>query len=226
VIQTSALARVSRGTAILVAVAVLNGCSSSGGGQSLTDTFMSKAAAADFQAAGSIAGTISMSMGGQSFDGTYTGTFSVKGKDSSTSMTTTIAGGTSVSDQVSVGDSDYSRSDDGQWTKTPRSDQGLSVPAMLAGGVTDKGAETHNGQQLHRLELNKTPAARDVFSDPNMANGNFSVIFWAKDDGTPAGMTISGSWSQDINGAQATATLNMDFTFEKLSGVTVEAPSM
>jgi hypothetical protein len=226
VIQVSSVARVSKGAVLIAAIAALVGCSSSGGGKSLTDTFIAAATASDFQAAGSMSGTVSMSMGGQSFDGTYTGSFKIKGNDSSTSMTMTIAGGTSTSDQVSVGDSDYSRSDGGQWTKNPRSEGGMSVPAMLAGGVTDKGVEAHNGQQLHRLELNKAPSAKDVFSDPNMASGTFSVVFWAKDDGTPAGMTISGSWSQDVSGAQATATLAIDFTFESLSGVTIEAPSM
>lgn len=214
--------RVGLAAIAVLAVGTVAGC----GSKSLVDNFTAKANASDFQAAGTVTGTVSVTLSGQKMDGSYSGTIKIKGKDSSSTMTMAIAGSTSTSDQVSVGDSDYSRTDGGSWTKTARSTSGLSVTSLIAGGVTDKGVETHNGQQLHHLDPVKAVDAKSIFSDPNMATGSFSVVLWAKDDGTPAGMTIAGSWSQDSNGSPAQATLSLDFNFDTFSGVTIEAPSV
>jgi len=195
-----------------------------GASPSLVTSYTSKVTASDFQASGSIAGTISVTSGGQKTDGTYSGTFKIKGNDSSSTMTMTLGGSKSTGEQVSVGGSDYSRTNNGTWTKTARSSTGFSFSLLTAGGVTDKGVETHTGQRLHRLDLVKPTDAKSLFSDPTMAAGTYTVVLWARDDGTPAGMTVSGSWSQAMNGAPAQATISLDYNFEALSGVTIVAP--
>jgi hypothetical protein len=195
-----------------------------GASPSLVASYTSKVTASDFQASGSIAGTVSVTSGGQKTDGTYSGTFKIKGSDSSSTMTMTLGGSKSTGDQVSVGGSDYSRTNGGKWTKAARSSTSLSIPGLAAGGVTDKGVETHNSQRLHHLDPLKAPGAKSLFSDPNMATGTYVVVLWAKDDGTPAGLTISGSWSEELNGASAQATISLDYSFDALSGVTIEAP--
>jgi len=195
-----------------------------GASPSLVASYTSKVTASDFQASGSIAGTVSVTSGGQKTDGTYSGTFKIKGNDSSSTMTMTVGGSKSTGDQVSVGGSDYSRTNNGAWTKSASSSTGFSFSLLTAGGVTDKGVETHTGQRLHHLDLVKPPNAKSLFSDPNMATGTYVVVLWAKDDGTPAGMTVSGSWSQAVNGASAQETISLDYSFDTLSGVTIEAP--
>ena len=65
--------------------------------------------------------------------------------------------------------------------------------------------------------------ARAIASE---SGGTFSVVFWATDDGTPAGFTVDGTWKQDVGGTTAEATITLDFTFDSLSGVTIEAPAM
>jgi hypothetical protein len=195
-----------------------------GASPSLVASYTSKVSASDFQAAGSIAGTFSVTVSGQKTDGTYSGVFKIKGNDSSATMTMTAPGSTTTEDEVSVGDSDYTRTNGGKWTKAARSSTSLSIPGLAAGGVTDKGVETHNSQRLHHLAPVKAPGAKSLFSDPNMATGTYVVVLWAKDDGTPAGFTISGSWSEELNGASAQETISLDYNFEALSGVTIEAP--
>ncbi len=196
-----------------------------GASPSLVSSYTSKVTASDFQVSGSIAGTVSVTIGGQKTDGTYSGAFKIKGNDGSSTMTMTLGGSKSTGDQVSLGGSDYSRTNNGKWTKAARASTGLSFPRLTAGGVTDKGVETHNGQRLHHLNLVKPPDSKSLFGDPNMATGTYTLVLWAKDDGTPAGMTVSGSWSQEATGAPAHATISLDYNFEALSGVTIEAPT-
>ncbi len=191
---------------------------------SLVKDFTSNVSASDFQASGSIAGTVSVTASGATIDGTYTGTFKMKGKDGASTMALTVAGAKTTNDSVSVGDSDYSRTNDGAWTRTARSSTGLYLPSLTAGGLTDKGVEDHNGQKLHHLDLVKAPDPKTLFSNPAMTTGTYAVVLWAKDDGTPAGMSISGTYSEDVNGEPAQATISLDFNFDSLSGVTIEAP--
>jgi hypothetical protein len=195
-----------------------------GASPSLVTSYTSKVTASDFQASGSIAGTVSLTVGGQKTDGTYSGAFKIRGGDSSSTMTMTLGGSKSTGDQVSVGGSDYSRTNNGKWTKAARSSTGLSFPRLTAGGLTDKGVETHSGQRLHHLDLVKPPDAKSLFSDPNMATGTYVVVLWAKDDGTPAGLTVSGSWTLQVSGGPAQATISLDYSFDALSGVTIEVP--
>ena len=196
-----------------------------GASPSLVSSYTSRVKASDFQASGSITGIVSVTVGEQKTDGTYSGAFKIKGNDSSSTMTMTLGGSKSTGDQVSVGASDYSRTNNGKWTTAARASTGLSFSRLTAGGITDKGVETHNGQRLHRLNLVKPPDAKSLFSDPNMAAGTYTVVLWAKDDGTPAGLTVSGSWTLKVNNAPAQAAISLDYDFDALSGVTIEAPT-
>jgi hypothetical protein len=195
-----------------------------GASPSLVSSYASKVSA-DFQASGSIAGTVSVTISGKTIDGTYSGVFKMDGDDNSATMTLTLPGSTTTDDEVSVGDSDYARTDGGKWAKKARSSTGLSLADFAAGGVTDKGVETHNGQRLHHLDPVKPPDPKLVFSSPAMATGTYVLVLWAKDDGTPAGFTISGSWSEEGNGEPAQTTISLDYSFDALTGVTVEAPT-
>ncbi len=132
---------------------------------SLVKNFTTTISADDFQASGSAIGTVSVTINGQKIDGTYSGTFKFKGNDSSSTMTMTMAGTKTTNDSVSVGDSDYSRTNGGAWTKTARSATNMSFRVLTAGGVTDKGVELHDGQKLHHLDLVKTPDPKSLFND-------------------------------------------------------------
>jgi hypothetical protein len=221
--------RMGLGVLALVLVGSVAACSS----KSLVDNFTSKITASDFQASGPISGTLSMTLGDGTYDGTISGTEKLKGKDSDQSMTTSLAAtGTtpasaSTTDIITVGDSTYTRSDNGAWTKAARSDSDITT-ILSAVAIADKGVETHNGQQLHRLDSTKAFDPKLIFSSStsSMTDVKVTLTFWAKDDGTPAGMMIAGTYTQDVNGTPAAVKMSLDFSFTSLSGVTIEAPSM
>lgn len=221
--------RIGLGVLAVVLVGSVAACSS----KSLVDNFTSKITASDFQASGPISGTLSMTLGGGTYDATISGTEKLKGKDSDQSMTTSLAAtGTtpasaSTTDIITVGDSTYTRSDNGAWTKAARSDSDITT-ILGAVAIADKGVETHNGQQLHRLDSTKAFDPKLIFSSSSssLTDVKVTLTFWAKDDGTPAGMMIAGTYTQDMNGTPAAVTMSLDFSFTSLSGVTVEAPSM
>jgi hypothetical protein len=221
--------RIGLGVLAVVLVAGVAACNS----KSLVENFTSKATASDFQASGTISGTLKMTLGGATYDATISGTEKLKGNDSSQSMTTslaateTMAATASTTDTITVGDSTYSRTDNGAWTKAARSDSDITT-ILAAAALADKGVETHYGQQLHRLDSTKAFDPKFIFSSSSsgLTDVKLTLTFWAKDDGTPAGMMIAGTYTQDMNGTPAAVTLSMDFQFTSLSGVTIEAPSM
>lgn len=199
-----------------------------GASSTVVKNFTSRITATDFQASGSVAGTMTVTAGSKKFDGTVSGAIKLNGKDSSLTVTTSMAGSKTTNETVSVADSDYERTNGGKWTKSARSSTGLDISSLLsAGGLTDKGVQSHDGRQLHRLETGKPLDPKTVgFGDTSMSNPKFTLTFWATDDGTPAGMTMAGTWTQDMSGTAANASMSLDFNFEKLSGVKIEAPSV
>jgi hypothetical protein len=221
--------RIGLGAMAVVLVGSVAACSS----KSLVDNFTSKITASDFQASGPISGTLQMTLGGTIYDATISGTEKLKGKDSDQSMTTslaatgTTAASASTTDTITVGDSTYTRTDNGTWTKAARSDSDITT-ILAAVAIADKGVETHNGQQLHRLDSTKPFDPKLLFSSSTsgLTDVNVTLTFWAQDDGTPAGMMIAGTYTQDVSGTPGAVTLSLDFNFTSLSGVTVEAPSM
>jgi hypothetical protein len=216
--------------AIVVAVGgSLAGC----GSKSLVENFTSKIQADDFQASGPITGSFKMAAEGMVFDITLSGTMKIKGKDNAQTMKMDMAAtdvtpaSSTTNESITVGDWSYSRSNGGDWTKEARSttDDVASVIKTIV--VTDKGVESHYGQQLHRLESSKPLDPKAFFSDMSgISDASLTLTFWAKDDGTPAGMVVAGTFKQDQGGTLLDVTISMDLAFESLSGVTVEAPSM
>jgi hypothetical protein len=215
--------RLGLGILLLTVAASAGACSS----KSVVENFTAKVSASDFQASGAATGTLSVSVSGQKFNGTAKGSFKVKGKDSSTSLSLTIAGSARTMDAIDVAGYAYSSSNGTDWTKVPQTASRFNLQDMTSGGVTYKGVESHGGKQLHHLTLNDAPDATAIFGDASespLSSGKFTVDFWANDDGSPAAMTIAGTWSQDVAGVSGQASITLEFTFERLSGVTIESP--
>jgi hypothetical protein len=215
-----------------ILVATVAGCGSSSGSRNPSprasdaaiDSFTRLATASDFQYQGPISGTLTL-------DGTsvpVTGTSKAKGQDASTSLSYTLMGQTMSQDQVTVGAATYSRANGGSWSKTSRHE--ASFADLLGAGMklADRGVETKFGQQLHRLEptnLSQLDLASLGGGAPEgTSDYQISLIVWVKDDGTPAGLSQSQSYVVDANSLRV--AMSLDFTFESLSGVTIEAPSL
>jgi hypothetical protein len=229
-LPASRLARTVGLVAIIVAIGgSLAGC----GSKSLVENFTSKIQADDFQASGPITGSFKMAAEGMTFDITLSGTMNIKGKDNAQTLTLDMAAtdstpaSSTINDTIAVGDWSYSRSDGGDWSKEPRSTSDGISSALKGTTFTDKGVETHYGQQLHRLESSEPLDPETFFGDTSkISDASLTLTFWAKDDGTPAGMVVAGTFKQDQGGTVLDVTIVMDVAFESLSGVTIEAPSM
>jgi hypothetical protein len=197
---------------------------------STLDSFKARIASSDFQAQGSVVGSIKVALIVGSTSGPVTGTFKVKGGDSAESITAKVLGTTTTYDNIVVGAWAYSRTNGGGWAKAPAS--GKTLQAFVGGGIvlTDEGVEAKFGRQLHHLTVaNVTgvdPAAFGITAGPSQQNlAITSLSFWAEADGTPAGLSVEASLDQKISITMAHETVTLDISIDSLSGVTITAPT-
>jgi len=197
---------------------------------STLDSFKAKVTSSDFQAQGSVVGSIAVALIVGSTTGSITGTFKVKGGDSATSIASKILGITSTNDSIVVGDWAYSRTNAGQWTKGPAS--GKTLQGFVGSGIVliDEGAEAKFGRQLHRLTVADMAgvdlSAFGITAGPGQENLSVtSLSFWAEDDGTPAGLSIGASLDQKILNTPSHEKVTLDISIDTLSGVSIAAPT-
>jgi hypothetical protein len=173
------------------------------------------------------AGTVS----GSAYEADQNGTFSYKAGDQTESYRETIKGVVTTYDKVAVGGSEYDSKNGGAWTKTARaatdaeSAKLLFAPAML---FVDKGIETKNGAQLHRLELADPGVYNRAMlkASDNATDAFVSYVVWVQDDGTPAALSAEGWVVEPVNGASVKMTVSEEFRIIATSGVTIVAPKV
>jgi hypothetical protein len=197
---------------------------------STLDAFKAKVASSDFQAEGSVAGSVKVSLVVGSSSGSVTGTFKVKGGDVAESITAKILGTTTTYDNIIVGEWAYSRTNGGGWHKAPAS--GKTIQSFVGSGIvlTDEGVEARFGEQLHRLSVADVsgvdPSAFGISAGSGQSNLAIdSLSFWAEEDGTPAGLSIQASLDQKVSITTAHETVTLDINIDTLSGVTITAPA-
>jgi hypothetical protein len=184
----------------------------------------------DFQAQGSVTGSIAAATIIGTRSGSVTGTFAVDGGDSAVSITAQILGITSANDNTVVGGWSYSRSNGGSWNKSPAS--GKTLQSFVGGAVilTDQGGEPKFGKWLHRLAVADVSgvdlAAFGISAGSGQENLTLTGLsFWAQNDGTPAGLSIEVTFDQKVLGTATHETVNLDIAIDTLSGVTITAPT-
>ncbi len=197
---------------------------------SALDSFRARVTSSDFQARGSVDGTIAATFVIGSSKSPVTGTFQVKGGDSQASISSKILGTAVTYDSIVVGDWSYSRTNGGQWTRSPAS--GKTLQGFVSSGVflIDEGVETRFGSQLHHLSVETVsgvdPSAFGITAGPDQQNLTLeSLSFWVADDGTPAGLSIQASFDQKIFGTRSHEVVTLDISIDALSGVTITAPT-
>jgi hypothetical protein len=196
---------------------------------STLDSFRAKVTAGDFQAQGSVSGTVKAAVTFGSTSGPITGTFMVKGGDSDVSITTKILGATITYDSIVVGDTAYTRSNGGSWNTSPASGKTLQgVVGNIA--LVDAGVQDKFGKQLHHLTVANIsgvdPSAFGITAGADQKNLTLeSLSFWAEDDGTPAGVSLQASLDQKISFTMTHETVTLDIVIDSLSGVTITAPT-
>lgn len=105
---------------------------------------------------------------------------------------------------ISVGAKNYERTANGYWLQSERvsgasGTDPVSVALANADDLEVVGTEEHDGVTLHRIESNDppeiTPAALGI-KEPTVTDFAAEVAFLAEDDGTPAGIIFTASWTQ------------------------------
>jgi hypothetical protein len=197
---------------------------------STLDAFRLEVTSAEFQAQGSIAGSVKVALGIGSSTGQVSGSFKVRGGDSTTSIGVKVLGQTTTYDSVVVGGFAYARSNGGAWSRAPASGRTLQGFVGSA-ALVDSGAEAHFDRLLHRLAVSDVegvdPAAFGISGGSGQSNLAITgLTFWAETDGTPAGLSIGATLDQKISIATAHEEVALDIVIDSLSGVTIQAPAI
>jgi hypothetical protein len=196
---------------------------------STLDAFKARVAGSDFQAQGSVSGSVQAKLIVGSTSGTVTGTFKVKDGDSDVSVRFQILGQTVTYDSIVVDAWSYSRTNGGGWTRTQAS--GKTLQAFVSSGVvlTDEGVDTKLGRQLHHLTVADPagidPSAFGITAGSGQENLAIDALsFWVESDGTPAGLSIEASLDQKILGTQSHEKVTLEIAIATVSGVEIAAP--
>ena len=171
-----------------------------------------------FSATATIDGTMSVGP----VDGTITGEGVVSGDNSSMTLSIDAGAFKQTTESIHVGDTTWSRQDPGPWLEDPPKPAGSSGTSLAdvfrsATTLTDAGVETRAGQQLHHLRSssgNEVPPGVFGLDSEGVKDATFTVDFYAKDDGTPAVMAITGKWTQVSGDTSLPAEMAFDMTFD------------
>jgi hypothetical protein len=153
---------------------------------------------------------------------TIAGSTTFSGLDSSDVTTTTISGVPSQVSHVQTGGKRYVKTGAGPWlddTSVAPANNLSKELARVAAVVTDSGVESHRGTPAHKLlpppGTTFDPAALGLAA-AGATGVQVSVVFYAKDDGTPVAVTIDASWSQGSGASTAAVAMNLDITLSQL----------
>jgi hypothetical protein len=182
----------------------------------------------DFTARAAFAGTLTIG----AVDGQIAGDGAFSGADSRLSQTITAGTFKQETESVTVNGTSWSRKSPGPWLedpKKPASSNSLSEILRTLVGVTDLGLETRGGKPLHHLQMaggGAVPAAAIGIDAPTAKNGKATLDFYATEDGSPAVMAISGSWTQVSGTVEVPCTMAFDITFSAVgTPQTIDPPT-
>jgi hypothetical protein len=181
--------------------------------------FVQNVTGPSFNATATIAGTMTVGP----VDGTITGEGVVSGANSSMTLVIDADVFKQTSESIHVGGASWSRKDDGPWLEDPAKPAGSAnqtLDGMLQSvtSVTDTGVETRGGRQLHHLRSsggNAIPPTTFGVDPATAKDAEFTLDFYATDDGTPAILAIAGSWTTVGSGGTSLPTeLRFDITLD------------
>ena len=159
------------------------------------------------------------------------GTITISGKDSQSSITLEAPGASQTQESIRVGTQQWNRAAGGPWVLNPTpNDQAKSLSAFLQTltALEDHGLATRGGRELHRLlpPAGVTIAADALgFNSPGVQDAKIGMEFWAAVDGTPAAWSFDVAWNQADGATSVPARLVMEFDLAGLGKpATVAAP--
>ena len=191
--------------------------------------FLAIVARPDFQFAAKFTNDQTFTYNGTAMDDSQSGTMSYKGGDDTDSHRETLNGAVTTYDYVHLGQTTYERKNGGAWTRSVRPATDIAGDRLLftpTAAFVDRGLETKNGAQLHRLEI----ADQGAFAKSMMKTSvgataaQVTLTVWVQDDGTPADIELSGWVQVPVSGVSTRVTDIEEFRITSTSGVTITAP--
>lgn len=192
--------------------------------------FLAVVANPDFQIRAKFNFDMNFTASGTAYQMNENGTLSYKGGDATDSHRETVNGAVSTYDYVYLGNAQYESKNGAAWAKSARpandegSDKLMFSPTMA---FVDKGVESKNGVQLHRLEV-ADPAAFSKAMVQTSTSGStaaqLTYTIWVGDDGLPAAFELAGWEEEPLNGVSVRVTADEQFRVVTTSGVTITAP--
>jgi hypothetical protein len=167
----------------------------------------------NFSATADVRGTLTV--GGAA--GALSGNATFAGSSSDTTIRFDVTGFSQGSQSISIGTRNWNRTPPGPWLAGADADPSEgSISGTLAAiaSVEDLGVVTKDGRPLHHLQPQGggaiSPAAIG-FDVARAADASFVLDVFTTDDGTPASIGISGSWTQTTDAGPVPATIDLEF---------------
>jgi len=182
-------------------------------------------------ASSTVSGTLDVGSIHGTLEGSYT--FGTAGAYSY-QITTIVGESRSISRGVTVNGTSWSRAENGPWLQDAAAASGSTGTNAFAQmtehlpSLRDTGVVTLAGHQVHSLQAPgglSVPASALGISDPDVHDPKASVSFYAQDDGTPAGMAFSMTWTQGSGDGAQDARMDMILAFTTFgTPITVQPP--
>jgi hypothetical protein len=196
----------------------------------IVSKYLAIAAQPAFQIRAKFNNDMTFTMSGTAYQMNQNGTLSYKGGDATDSHRETLNGAVNMYDYVYLGQAQYESKNGAAWTKSARpandiaSDKLMFAPTMA---FADKGVETKNGVQLHRLEVADPAAFSKAVvqtSTSGATDAQMTYTVWVGDDGIPAAIELAGWEDGMMQGVSVRVTADEQFRIVATSGVTIAAP--
>ena len=171
-------------------------------------------------ASGTIEGTFTYAFGER--EAPVRGTFAFDGRDSAVLIRTGIGAEQIVTEIVALSGERYTRQGDGPWLKDPggappTSDMQLGRLLGDPAKLERSGHVVRDGRRLHRLTITDVAAEElQGFGVPAAARGDTRLEFYAEEDGTPAGLGINASWSQELVTGETEVEMRTEYSFQRI----------
>lgn len=179
-----------------------------------------------FRSSAAIDGTVTSG----STAGRISGNVTFDGRDSSSTMTLKLGVDSRAYESIRLGSDAWHRREPGPWLADEATSDRSRLTDLFASitAVNDLGVEVLNGQSLHHLRpanSRVTSAAALGFDDASIEDASFGVDFFVSGTGVPVTVSVSGGWTQPLDGTDVPVEIEMAYRLSAVGiGSTIRAP--
>jgi hypothetical protein len=196
----------------------------------LVAKYQAYVAGPDYQIVAKYINVSSGVISGKPVDISISGTMGYKDGNHTDYSRITMDGAVATDDTIALGAWKYESVNSAAWTKKARPASDIASDRLIFAPVAlffDRGVETKNGLQLHRLDIADPVAYSKALlktSTSGATEAQYTYSVWVNDDGVPAAIRLQGWSLAPIKGESTKETDDNQFRIIATSGVTISAP--